>query len=203
MRDRLILMRHGQTAWNAQGRFTTRSDVPLDETGLAQARAGAQALAATEIDRIYCSPMLRARSTAEAVAAARAQPLEVTPDPRLTEIDSGPFEGLTVAEIEAGPLAAAFASWHTDGNPVFPQEAETFDHALVRIAGFLDEHRNLHGTTLVVTHGSLARLAVTTWLLGAEPGRHRRMWLDNCRVAVVDSSRGAPQLVAFNVAAPN
>lgn len=202
MRQRLILMRHGETAWNAEGRFTTRSDVPLSEIGLAQAEAAARAMASTPVDRIFCSPLARAHRTAEAVAAARAAPPPVVPDKRLAEIDAGPFEGLTVAEIEAGPLAEAFHSWHTDLDPRFPQGAETFDSALARIDSFLREHEPLPGTTLLVTHGSLARVVVSTRLLRAAPALHRRLWLDNCRMAVIDSGRGAPQLTAFNVAVP-
>ena len=68
--DRLILVRHGATAWNAEGRFTTRTDVELSPTGREEAEAAARALAGIGIERVMCSPLLRARATGEAIAAA-------------------------------------------------------------------------------------------------------------------------------------
>ena len=117
---RLLLIRHGETVWNREHRFTTHSDVPLSDEGLAQAQAAAAALAQTTIDRIYSSPLRRARVTAETIAAAQAQPPPVSVDERLTEISAGPFDGHTEEELLAGPMAEVFARWHTDGDPEFP-----------------------------------------------------------------------------------
>jgi broad specificity phosphatase PhoE len=198
MARRLLLMRHGETVWNAERRFTTRTDVPLDEAGIAQAQAAAAALAATAIDRIYSSPLQRALVTAETVAAAHPNLGRVAVDARLTEIDAGPFEGKTEQELLAGPLAAAFARWHTDGDPEFPDGAETFTAALARASAFIDERVGEQGTTLVVTHGSLARLIISSHFLGGPPPLHRRLWMDNCRLAAFEWRGGVPKLVAFN-----
>ncbi|MDX6550349.1 MAG: glucosyl-3-phosphoglycerate phosphatase, partial [Gaiellales bacterium] len=105
MRRRLILIRHGETVWNHEHRFTTRTDVALSETGIEQARAAAESLAAVSIDRIYSSPLQRAARTAEMIAARQGNECPVAADPRLVEIDAGPFEGLTEEELKAGPLA--------------------------------------------------------------------------------------------------
>lgn len=199
---RLLLIRHGETVWNAERRFTTRSDVELSQAGIDQARAAARALAGTAIDRVYCSPLVRARKTAELVVAGRRPAPPITVDERLTEIDSGPFEGLTTDEIEAGPLAAPFRAWHTDVDPVYPDGAEPFEAALARAGSFLDEHREEPGTTLVASHGSLVRLIVASYLLGAPPAAHRRLWLDNCRLAVIEQRHNFSRLVALNVAQP-
>jgi probable phosphoglycerate mutase len=195
-------MRHGETVWNHEGRFTTRTDVPLSEAGTAQAQEAAERLAGTVIDRIYSSPLQRARFTAEAVAARQAAAPGVVVDGRLTEIDAGPFEGQTQAELEAGPLAAEFRRWHSDEAPEFPQGTEPFEDALRRAAAFLDEHADEDGTTLVVTHGSLVRLVVSSYLLGGPAALHRHLWLDNCRLAVVDWRGGVPKMTGFNVRAP-
>lgn len=195
-------MRHGETVWNHERRFTTRTDVPLSEVGEAQAAEAARRLAGTVIDRIYSSPLGRARATAEAVAAGRSPAPAVLVDERLTEIDAGPFEGKTEEELAAGPLATAFARWHSDEAPQFPEGTETFDEALARAAAFLDERSGEDGTTLVVTHGSLARLMVSSYFLGGPPPLHRHLWLDNCRLAVVEWRGGVPKLTGFNVTQP-
>ena len=192
-------MRHGETVWNSEHRFTTHSDVPLSEAGEAQAQVAAAELPATTIDRIWCSPLQRARVTAETIAAAQPSRPPVSVDERLTEISAGPFDGHTEEELAASPMAEAFAAWHTDGEPRFPPGTESFDTALARASAFLDERDGEPGTTLVVTHGSLARLMVSSWLLGGPPPLHRHLWLDNCRLAVVEWRGGVPKMVGFNV----
>ncbi len=192
-------MRHGETVWNSEHRFTTHSDVPLSEAGTAQAQTAAAALASRTIDRIWSSPLQRALATAETIAAAQPSRPTVAVDERLTEISAGPFDGHTEEELAAGPMAEAFAAWHTDGEPRFPPGTESFDTALSRASAFLDERDGEPGTTLVVTHGSLARLMVSSWLLGGPPPLHRHLWLDNCRLAVVEWRGGVPKMIGFNV----
>jgi glucosyl-3-phosphoglycerate phosphatase len=195
---RLILVRHGVTVWNTEGRYTTRSDIPLSAAGIEQARATAAALAATRIDRVFCSPLGRARMTGEVIAAAqRGGEPPVAVDARLTEIDAGPFEGLTPAEINAGPLAEAHTLWHSDTDPVTPAGAETLESAHSRAAAFFDDVSGLDGTTLAATHGSLTRVLVASVVLPAPPAAHRRLWLDNCHWVVIRLGR-RPQMVAFN-----
>jgi broad specificity phosphatase PhoE len=196
---RLILIRHGETVWNLERRFTTRTDVELSEAGIDQARRAADALAEVTIDRIYSSPLRRALRTAEMIAVRQGDGCTVTTDPRLVEIDAGPFEGLTEEELAAGPLAVDFARWHTDGEPEFPDGCEPFDVALARASAFLEQHDSDPGTTLIATHGSLARLIVSGHFLGGPPPFHRRLWLDNCRLAVFEWRSGVPKLIAFNV----
>lgn len=198
---RLILVRHGATAWNAEGRYTTRTDIPLSPTGLEQARATAAALACEPIERVFCSPLSRARTTGEIIAAAQGRALQIVVDPRLTEIDAGPFEGLTPAQIDAGPLAEAHARWHTDTDPVTPEGAETLESARDRAAAFFAEVSALPGTTLAATHGSLARVLVAAVVIGADPAAHRRLWLENGHWAVIEHDDRA-RLVAWN-AGPN
>jgi probable phosphoglycerate mutase len=201
MRDHLMLMRHGETVWNVERRFTTRTDVELSEAGVAQAQEAARALAAVKIDRIFASPLLRARRTAEIIAAAQAGDCPVLVDDRLVEVDAGPFEGKTSAELAAGELADTFHGWHTLGTE-FPSGTERFEVALARAAEFLDEHADLPGSTLVMTHGSLVRLMVCSYFLGGPPENHRRLWLDNCRLAVFQPRDGVQKMMGFNVSSP-
>ena len=200
---RLVLVRHGATVWNAEGRFTSRTDVELSPAGVEQAEAAGRALAGIAIDRVVCSPLQRARATGERIAAALPAAPPVTIDERLREIDAGPFEGLTGAEIEAGPMAAEFHRWRSETDPVWPDGTETYGSAVARARSFFDDVRGLPGTTLAATHGSLARVLVTAVILGGDPGLHRRMWLDHCHCVVVALDESPPRLMALNVAARN
>jgi broad specificity phosphatase PhoE len=201
---RLILIRHGETEWNAAGRFTTRTDVALSPAGIAQAAAAASALADVAIDRVIASPLERARITGETIAASQRRGTPpVNTDPRLIEIDAGPFEGLTPGEIEAGPLATAFHRWRSDSDPAWPDGTETYEAAVARATAFFADVRAVPGTTLAATHGSLSRVLVTAVVLGADPALHRRLWLDHCRCAVVELGGDRPRLTGFNVERPD
>ncbi len=95
---RIFALRHGQTAWNAEQRIQGQLDIALDETGVRQAAQLAQALAREGLRAIYSSDLLRARATAEPLAAASG--LRVQTDTALRERAFGRFEGETSAEIE-------------------------------------------------------------------------------------------------------
>mgnify|MGYP005837376629 CR=1 FL=1 len=99
MAERLWLIRHGRTAWNAQGRIQGWADVPLDAVGREQARRLAERLRARPADRILCSPLWRAYETAQILAQAWGVPVEV--DERLKERGMGPFQGRTGEEVAA------------------------------------------------------------------------------------------------------
>ena len=137
----LLLVRHGETDWNAERRWQGHADVPLNERGRAQARALAEQLGSEHIDAVYTSDLGRARETAEIVGACLGIPIVVEPD--LREIDVGPLEGLTAEE------AQAFAGWH--GEPVEAHSRRILQ-ALARIA---EAHPS--GRVLTVTHGGSMR----------------------------------------------
>jgi probable phosphoglycerate mutase len=92
----LVIVRHGETAWNAERRVQGQLDIPLNALGLEQASAVGAALAAERFDAIYSSDLSRARQTA--APAAQALGLEVAIDQRLRERHYGVFETLTYAE---------------------------------------------------------------------------------------------------------
>jgi len=97
MSTRLCLVRHGETAWNAEHRVQGQLDVPLSETGLAQAQAAARVLARERFDAIYSSDLSRARQTAEATASRLGQEVLIEKD--LRERHYGIFQHLTYAEV--------------------------------------------------------------------------------------------------------
>jgi broad specificity phosphatase PhoE len=93
----VYVIRHGQTKWNAEGRWQGHEDVPLSEEGYAQARALAEHLSDVDFSAVYASDLQRARETGRALAEATGAPLMV--DPRLRELNLGVLQGLTHAEI--------------------------------------------------------------------------------------------------------
>jgi len=94
---RIFLIRHGQTAWNRDVRFRGRTDLPLDETGLAQAEALARRLLNHPIAAVYSSPLRRAVQTA--LPIARSHGLEVQPLDGFLDINYGKWQGLTPAQV--------------------------------------------------------------------------------------------------------
>lgn len=95
----ILLVRHGETAWNREGRYQGRTDVPLSSDGEIQVAALAARLASLPIAAAVASPLVRARRTAEVVLGARETPLEL--DAGLVEISHGAWEGLLSSDVEA------------------------------------------------------------------------------------------------------
>ena len=96
--NRLILIRHGQTDWNAEGRWQGQADPPLNEHGRIQARQAAEALALFELDALYSSDLRRAWETAECIGLGHG--LKPLTDPRLREICLGEWQGLLSTDIQ-------------------------------------------------------------------------------------------------------
>ena len=187
---RLVLWRHGQTAWNAARRFQGHSDVPLDATGHEQARDAARYLAAMHPDAIFSSDLVRAAETASYLAKLTGQPVQLDKD--LRERGGGAWEGLTDAEIRAG-YPEAYAAWvPPDGEPI-PAVADRAAAALTRVAD------NLDGTLAVlVSHGAAINLGVSR-LLGL-PERTRVLGpLGNCNWSVLGRRAGHWRLLEHNV----
>ncbi len=172
----ILLVRHGETDWNAERRVQGHSDRPLNETGRAQARSLAEELAAERIDAVYSSDLLRAHETARIVAETKG--LGVTAIPDLRERDFGTWEGLTDDEILARFPEAATGPWG---------DAETRQQMAERVADALRRIADAHpdGNVLVVSHGGPLR-AVLTHCGVDGVGR-----IDNCHVVRLEVGGGA------------
>jgi len=166
-----VLWRHGQTVWNAERRFQGQSDIPLDETGRAQADRAARLLAGLRPDLVVSSDLSRAASTAAALA--RLTGLEVMLDKDLRERHGGCWEGLTDTEIRAR-YPAEHASWNPpDGEPS-AVVADRVAGALHRVAaalargglaeGGVSEPAMTTGLAVVVSHGAALRLGMSRLL---------------------------------------
>ena len=156
---RIVFWRHGRTAWNAERRFQGQSDIPLDEQGIAQAQRAAEMLVHLAPHRIVSSDLMRARSTAESLAAIADLP--VLTDPRLRETNAGQWEGLHRAEL-LERFGSELALWASDSY-VRPGGGETRVEVADRMVAAVSEYleRLPSGATLVVaTHGGSARAAI-------------------------------------------
>jgi probable phosphoglycerate mutase len=130
----LHLVRHGETAWNAEGRMQGSVDVPLNDTGRGQAQAAASALAHRPIGAVISSDLSRARETAEAIAGP--QGLEVITDPALRERAFGVVEGRLYEEAKAEYGDRWDVLLH--GNEDHFDGGESTHQHYVRVAAFMD-----------------------------------------------------------------
>jgi broad specificity phosphatase PhoE len=141
----LLLVRHGETDWNADGRLQGQTDRPLSDYGRRQARKLAEALEGEELEAIYSSDLARARETAEIVGERLGLPVEL--DPELREKDWGTWEGLTAVERDRVEFVGESTQAHQ----------ERILGALRRIA----ERHPRDCRVLVVTHGGSMRRVQT------------------------------------------
>lgn len=151
---RLCLVRHGETAWNAEGRVQGQLDVPLSGLGQAQARAVADALAGERFAAAYASDLGRARQTA--APAAERLGLELRLEPALRERHYGMFESLTYVEVrERFPAEyARFKRKDPDFEFASGESLRAFaERALACVAALARRHQG--ESILVVTHGGV------------------------------------------------
>jgi uncharacterized phosphatase len=195
---RIYLLRHGETAWNAEGnRYCGRTDLSLSETGRQQARQAAQALASAPLTAIYVSPLARSRETGEMIAAARDIPLRT--DPRVVEIHFGEWEGLTSAEIaRADPDSLSI--WREDPAVVHAgRTGETGREVADRMQAFLHDIVADHpdAAVAVIGHSTASRLLLAA-NLGAPLANYRRLVLDNAGISILEAEGDAWRWLRIN-----
>ena len=178
---RLILVRHGETDWNALRRFQGQTDVPLNAAGRRQAQALGTRLAGAAPDVLYASDLRRAWDTAQAIAATVG--LAVQPEPRLREVDFGAWEGLTYAQISQR-YPEAVAAWQADPSGVAPPEGEALEELVARVQAALDDvlRRHPEGSAMVVAHGGVLQVLLCL-AFDLDPGRRWQFRLDPASVS--------------------
>ena len=197
MTTNLILVRHGQTAWNRQERFRGRSDLPLDETGVAQAQAAARHIAARwSVAAVYASPLPRALQTAAAIAVACG--LTVQPLPGLVDVDYGDWQGLTPEEVvQRDPeqyrlwLSAPQRARIPGGESLLAVRRRAFA-ALRQVAARHDGQ-----TIVLVSHLVICRLLLLA-VLGLPTARYWRIRQDTAAINVLEYAEGQFTLVTLN-----
>ena len=183
---RLVLVRHGETVFTAQRRYSGRGDVDLSATGEAQAAAAATRLATVvgTAAVVVTSPLTRCRRTAEAIASRLGPaPIEVEPD--LIECDFGEWEGLTFAEVKQR-WPAELDAWL--GSPdVAPPGGESFRAVSTRVSAVVSKLVATYPgqTVVVVSHVTPIKLMLRDALAASDLFLHR-LFLDPAGISLVD-----------------
>ncbi|MGZ4442768.1 MAG: histidine phosphatase family protein [Nocardioidaceae bacterium] len=197
---RLILMRHGRTAWNATGRAQGHADIEIDELGHEQAAAAAPYLASLGPVALWCSDLARARQTCAYLEKHTG--LTATYDARLREFDVGARQGLTMPEFEEA-FPEAYALWRQGTDAVRLPGAEGDADVVARMVPALRECLDSLApgeTGIVVTHGACLKVALLG-LLGWDQGEAPALQgVANCAWVWLEEleAGGRLRLVSYN-----
>ncbi len=200
---RLVLLRHGQTEWNATHRAQGHADVDLDEFGREQAAQAASALSTLPPAAVVSSDLVRAVSTAGIVAQASG--LSVRQDPRLREFDLGERTGITMADYSAR-YPDEYALFRAGQYDVVPG-GEPAPQVIARMrAGIEDALASVEPGqfVIVVTHGAALKLVVLDLLGLPQSGAASLRAMDNCGWSILEESApgGRLRLTAYNLRPP-
>ncbi len=172
---RVYLMRHGETAWSLSGQHTGRADIPLTETGIAEARELGERIRSIAFAQVFCSPLIRALQTCDVAGLSQQQII----DDDLAEWDNGDYEGKTHADI-----FALRPNWNLfrDGCPNGEMPADIGERAARLVARF----SQLDGNIAVFAHSHLGRVLAANWIgLAVKHAEH--FLLDTASVSILSS----------------
>jgi phosphoserine phosphatase len=193
----VILVRHGQTEWNRMERFRGRADVPLNETGLAQARAAGERVSAGWLPvAVYASPLSRAVKTAEAIAIHFNLQVEIHAG--LVDINYGQWQGLTPDEVGAR-WPDALATWYAAPHQAHIPGGEALDELRSRAMATVDELSAHHaGQTIVLVGHTVINRVILLAILGLGNDRFWRIKQDTCAINVFEVENRTFTLVSLN-----
>ena len=183
---RLVLIRHGETAWTLSGQHTGRTDIPLTEHGRAVALELADRLAGWTFVRALSSPLSRARETAR--LAGYGTDLDTTDD--LLEWDYGDYDGRTTEDIRT--TNPRWSLW-VDGVP----GGESADEVGNRVDRVIEKLSDTEGDVVLFAHGHLLRVLTARWL-GLPPADGRLFVLDPGTISVLGYERETPVVLRWN-----
>jgi broad specificity phosphatase PhoE len=193
----IILVRHGETAYNASGHYQGHMQISLNDTGFAQATRVGERLRQHHFAAIYSSDLLRAVQTANAIATHHHQPVIELAGFR--EIDVGLWEHLTVAEISA-QFPTDFAAYRAKPGRAIYTGGESYaqmqTRAMQALATVMQRHDE-HDTICVVCHGGTIR-AIVCAVLNLDIDNYTQMWIDNCALTTIIQQHGKLRLGNLN-----
>ena len=187
---RIILVRHGQTKWNSEGRVQGRTDIPLNARGMAQAEAVGEWLSGRKIDAVYASPLMRAHDTAKAIADRQGVCVKLLGE--MIEIDFGLWEGKTSRELSKEfPEFWVDWSWHLDEEKSAMMRAESAYSILARakraVSAVMEENA-ADATVAIVSHTMPIKLLMAD-AVGIPLENMRQVKVDNCGVCEIELCR--------------
>jgi broad specificity phosphatase PhoE len=197
---RLLLIRHGETDWNATLKYQGHADIPLNEQGREQAHKVGARLARYGATALYTSDILRAAETAAIVGEMTN--LQPRPMPNLREIDVGQWEGLTPEELYRR-FPEHMAAFDRDPARTVRLGGESYAQLQERALVALNEIHAAHpgdAVVLAVSHGGTIR-ALLCHIIGLDLGRFGRLWLDNGSLTELRHGAHGWRLVRLNDAA--
>jgi broad specificity phosphatase PhoE len=193
---KVILIRHGETDWNQEQIFRGEIDVPLNQPGLAQARAVREALAEIVIDALYASPLARAFETARVLAEGRN--LEVRREEGLSDVDFGLWQGLPKEKVKKD-CPDLYSTWLTEPQLVTFPRGETLlkvqQRAMVALERIMD--RNPGKTVALVSHRVVNKVMLCG-VLGLDLSRFWRVKQDTCAINRFEHDNGSYCLTLLN-----
>ena len=194
---RIVLVRHGQTAWNVPERFRGRADVSLDDTGLRQADATSRRIAERwRPVAIYSSPLSRAVKTAEAIGSRVGLPVGLHQG--LADIDYGAWQGLSPDEV-GGRWPEQLRAWYDAPQTVRVPGGESLDDLRTRCRGvLLDASQGHPGETVVLVAHTVVNRVILLLALGLPNDRFWRLRQDTCAINVIEMESGDFTLVLLN-----
>ncbi len=194
---RIILVRHGQTEWNRVERFRGRADVPLNETGLAQAEAAGRRIAVEwQPAAVYASPLSRAVQTAEAIARPLKLPVELAPG--LVDIDYGQWQGLSPDEARR-QWPQIVESWYNVPHVACIPGGETLEELHTRAMGAVRELAIRHeGQTIVLVSHTVINRVILLGVVGAGLEHFWRLRQENGALNVFEVEGDRCTLVTMN-----
>jgi broad specificity phosphatase PhoE len=193
----IVLVRHGETEWNRVERFRGRADVPLNDTGLAQAEATARRITAEwQPATIYSSPLSRAVRTAEAIAQPLGLPVQIHGG--LADIDYGRWQGLTPDEARA-QWPEKVDAWYCNPQSASIPGGETLDRVRVRAMKAVNQLAARHpGQTIVLVGHTVVNRAILLGVLGLRNNRFWHLRQDTCALNLFEAEGGDFTLGSMN-----
>jgi broad specificity phosphatase PhoE len=192
----IILVRHGETAFNAGETFRGRADVSLNETGLKQAQLLGKYLSAEKISVVYSSPLQRAVKTAEAIAAPHK--LKVKLEENLNDIDCGEWQGLTLKEVKER-YNDIYQDWVDTPEQVRLPGGEGLDDIRCRALPFVQDAvtRAREGKIVLVSHRAVNKVLICA-LLGLDNSMFWSFKLDTAAVTRLSFDGNRTALISHN-----
>jgi broad specificity phosphatase PhoE len=192
----IILIRHGETDWNKEQVFRGKIDVPLNQTGVAQARALGEALAEIAIDALYASPLARAFETARVLAEGRKR--AVRAEEGLSDVDFGLWQGMSKENVKRD-YPDLYDTWLTAPQLVTLPRGETLlevqKRSMAAVQRAIDS--NLGKTIAIVSHRVVAKV-ILCGVLGLDLSRFWHVKQDTCAINRFEYEQGSYFLTLLN-----